>query len=154
FAKYDVRRRIAHERHIGRELTARITAFRPDVVLSNAPLLVQAGVQGAARELGAGFIFWQQDVISAAARRVLGNRSPPLGAAAEHAVAPLERRLLRRSDGIVVIAGDFLPLLKSWGVDEERVTVIENWAPIDELPALPRDNPWAREHDLEGKAVF
>jgi colanic acid biosynthesis glycosyl transferase WcaI len=154
FAKYDVRRRIVHERRIGRELTTRISAFRPDVVLSNAPLLVQARVQSAARELGAGFVFWQQDVISAAARRVLGNRSRPLGAAAQHAVAPLERRLLRRSDGIVIIAGDFLPLLRRWGVDEERVTVIENWAPIDELPTLPRENAWAREHDLVGRAVF
>ncbi len=154
FAKYDVPRRIVHERRIGRELTARIRAFRPDVVLSNAPLLVQARVQSAAREFGIGFVFWQQDVISAAARRVLGSRSRPLGVAAEQAVAPLERRLLRRSDGIVIIAEDFLPLLRRWGVDEERVTVIENWAPIDELPALSRDNAWAREHGLEGKAVF
>jgi glycosyltransferase involved in cell wall biosynthesis len=154
FAKYDVRRRIAHERRIGRELTIRITAFRPDVVLSNAPLLVQARVQSAARTLGAGFVFWQQDVISGAARRVLGNRSRPLGAAAQQAVASLERRLLRRSDAVVIIADDFLPLLTGWGVDPERVTVIENWAPIDELPALPRDNAWAREHDLESKAVF
>jgi colanic acid biosynthesis glycosyl transferase WcaI len=154
FAKYDVRRRIVHERRIGRELATRITAFRPDVVLSNAPLLVQAKVQSVARTLGAGFVFWQQDVISAAARRVLGSRSRPLGAAAQHAVAPLERRLLRRSDAIVIIAADFLPLLTRWGVDEKRVTVIENWAPIDELPVLPRDNAWAREHGLEDKVVF
>src|ERR1041385_7575825 len=68
FAKYDVRRRIAHERRIGRELTKKVAAFRPEVVLSNAPLLVQASVQRAARSLRAGFVFWQQDVISAAAR--------------------------------------------------------------------------------------
>jgi colanic acid biosynthesis glycosyl transferase WcaI len=154
FAKYDVRRRIVHERHIGRELTARIDAFRPDVVLSNAPLLVQARVQSAARALGAGFVFWQQDVISAAARRVLGNRSRPLGVAAQQAVAALERRLLRRSDGIVIIAADFLPLLRRWGVDETRVTVIENWAPLPEIPVLARENAWAREHGLDGKTVF
>jgi glycosyltransferase involved in cell wall biosynthesis len=154
FAKYHVRRRIGHERRIGGELAARITAFQPEVVLSNAPLLVQARVQNTARGLGAGFVFWQQDVISVAARRVLGKRSRALGVATQQAVAPLERRLLRRSDGIVIIAGDFLPLLRRWGVDEKRVTVIENWAPIEELPALPRDNAWAREHDLEGKAVF
>jgi putative colanic acid biosynthesis glycosyltransferase WcaI len=154
FAKYDVRRRIAHERRIGGELTARIEAFRPEVVLSNAPLLVQARVQSSARALGAGFVFWQQDVISAAARRVLGNRSRPLGVAAEQAVASLERRLLRRSDGIVIITADFLPLLRRWGVDETRVTVIENWAPLLEIPVLPRENAWAREHGLGGKTVF
>jgi putative colanic acid biosynthesis glycosyltransferase WcaI len=154
FAKYDVRRRIIHERHIGRELTARIGAFRPDVVLSNAPLLVQARVQSSARALGAGFVFWQQDVISAAAGRVLGHRSRLLGIAAEQTVTPLEKRLLRRSDGIVIIADDFLPLLRRWGVDEARVTVIENWAPLPEIPVLPRENAWARERGLDGKTVF
>ena len=154
FAKYDVRRRIAHERRIGSELTARIEAFRPDVVLSNAPLLVQARVQRAARTLGAGFVFWQQDVISAAAGRVLGRRAQMLGVVAEQAIAPLERRLLRRSDAVVIIAQDFLPLLRRWGVDEARVTVIENWAPLAEIPVLPRDNAWAREHGVEAKTVF
>jgi glycosyltransferase involved in cell wall biosynthesis len=154
FAKYDVRRRIAHERRIGSALTTPIAAFRPEVVLSNAPLLVQARLQRVARALGAGFVFWQQDVISAAARRVLGQRSRLLGIAVERAVSPLERQLLRRSDGVVIIAEDFLPLLRRWGVDEARVAVIENWAPIEELPVLPRDNAWAREHGLEGKAVF
>jgi putative colanic acid biosynthesis glycosyltransferase WcaI len=154
FAKYDVRRRIVHEWRIGRDLTTRVTAFRPDVVLSNAPLLVQARVQAAARSLGSGFVFWQQDVISAAAGRVLGHRSRFLGRAAEMAVRPLERRLLRRSDGIVIIAEDFLPLLRRWGVHEERVTVIENWAPLRELPVLPRDNAWSRKLGLADRTVF
>jgi colanic acid biosynthesis glycosyl transferase WcaI len=154
FAKYNVPRRIVHERQIGRDLTARITTFRPDVVLSNAPLFVQAGVQQVARALGAGFVFWQQDVISAAARRVLGRRSRLTGAAAEMSVAFLERRLLRRSDAIVVIAEDFLALLRRWGVDEARVTVVENWAPLDELPVVPRDNAWAREQGLGDRMVF
>jgi colanic acid biosynthesis glycosyl transferase WcaI len=154
FAKYDVRRRIAHERHVGRELTARIDAFRPEIVLSNAPLLVQAKVQSSAHALGVGFVFWQQDVISAAARRVLGHRSLALGVAAEQVIAPFERRLLRRSDGIVIIADDFLPLLRRWRIDEARVTVIENWAPLPEIHVLPRENAWAREHGLDGKTVF
>jgi putative colanic acid biosynthesis glycosyltransferase WcaI len=154
FAKYDVRRRIAHERRIGADLTHRIAAFGPDVVLSNAPLLIQSRLQKAAHALGAGFVFWQQDVISAAAGRVLGHRWRLLGIAAEQTVAPLEWRLLRRSDGVVIIAEDFRPLLQGSGVADERVTVIENWAPLGELPELPRDNPWARAHGLEDKKVF
>lgn len=154
FAKYDVPRRIVHERRIGRELTVRISAFRPGVILSNAPLLVQSRIQQAARSLGVGFVFWQQDVMSAAARRVLGHRSRLLGVAAGRTVGSLERRLLRRSDGVVTIAEDFLPQLRLSGVDEARVTVIENWAPIGELPLLPRNNAWAREHGLVGRTVF
>jgi glycosyltransferase involved in cell wall biosynthesis len=154
FAKYDVLRRIGHERQTARALTQRLRDFRPDVVLSIAPLIVQRELLGASHGLGAGFVFWQQDVMSAAARRVVGRRSRLVGAAAERAVAELEQRLLRRSDAVVVNSEDFLPLLRRWGVDAARVEVIENWAPLEELPALSRDNAWAQEHGLDGPAVF
>ena len=155
FAKYDVRRRIAHERETGNELARRVAAFRPDVVLSsNTPLIVQRALLRTAHAHRARFVFWQQDVISAAAHRVLGRRSRLAGAAAEKAVAILERRLLRASEAVVVISDDFLPLLRRWGVDEQRISEIENWAPLDELPALPRDNEWAREQGLVDRFVL
>jgi colanic acid biosynthesis glycosyl transferase WcaI len=154
FAKYDVERRVVHERKTARALAQRVQAFRPDVVLSIAPLLVQAVLLRTSRALGARFVCWQQDVMSMAARRVVGRRSRLVGAAAEQAVAALERRVLRRSDAVVVISEDFLPLLRRWGIDETRFVLIENWAPLEELPALPRKNPWANEHGLGGKAVL
>lgn len=155
FAKYDVRRRIAHERETGSMLARRIAGFRPDVVLSsNAPLIVQRALLRAAQAQGARFVFWQQDVISVAARRVLGRRSRLVGAVAEKAVGTLERRLLRASDAVVVISEDFLPLLRGWGVDEARTTVIENWGPLDELPVLPRRNAWSGEHGLDDRFVL
>ena len=138
----------------GSELARRIAAFRPEVVLSNAPLLVQARAAGAARALGAGFVFWQQDVISAAARRVLGRRSRPLGAAAQRAVAPSSGGCCGGATGSWSSPATFCRCSDGWGVDEERVTVIENWAPLDELPVLPRDNEWAREHGTGGQDVF
>src|SRR5437764_4457529 len=125
FAKYDVRRRIAHERETGSELARRVAGFHPDVVLSSdSPLIVHRELLRTAHAHGAGFVFWQQDVISAAARRVLGRRSRLVGIAAERAVTILESRLLRASDAIVVISEDFLPLLRRWGVYEARVAVI------------------------------
>jgi colanic acid biosynthesis glycosyl transferase WcaI len=154
FAKYDVVRRIRHERKTARALVRRLRDFRPDAVLSTAPLLVQAELLRASHSLGARFVFWQQDVISIAARRVLGRRSRIVARGVEEAVATLERRLLRRSDAIVVISDDFVQLLRDWGIDGTRIDVIENWAPLDELPELPRENAWAREHDLEGAFVF
>jgi glycosyltransferase involved in cell wall biosynthesis len=155
FAKYDVRRRVAHERTAGALLTAQLDRFRPDVVVSaNAPLMVQASLQRWCRATGARFVFWQQDVISAAARRVLGERSRLVGAAAGSVLGAVEGRLLRRSDAVVVISEDFVPLLRRWRVPDDRIAVIENWAPLDELPLRPRDNDWAREHDLVGRTVF
>jgi colanic acid biosynthesis glycosyl transferase WcaI len=154
FAKYDVLRRIAHERRSARELAVLVQGFVPDAVLSIAPLVVQSELQRAAVRTDATFVFWQQDVMSAAARRVLGRRSRLVGAVAEVAVARLERRLLRRSDAVVVISEDFLPLLRRSKIDESRVSVVENWAPLAELPALPRRNAWATEGGLDDGAVF
>ena len=155
FAKYDVPRRLAQEVRSGRDLTRRLAEFEPDVVLSsNTPLVVQRALLRATHTRGGRFVFWQQDVISAAARRVLGRRSQLVGAAVQQAVGALERRLLRASDAVVVISEDFLPLLRRWGVDEDGTSVIENWAPLEELPALPRDNGWARDHRLVDRFVF
>ncbi|HLX31773.1 MAG TPA: glycosyltransferase family 4 protein [Gaiellaceae bacterium] len=148
FAKYDIPRRIAHERATGRELAAGIAAFGPDVVLSaNTPLIVQRALLRATHAAGARFVFWQQDVISAAAKRVAGP-------AAGWAAGLLERRLVRRSDAVVVISEDFLPLLRRWGVDESRVTVVENWAPVEELPVVARANSWSAEHGLDEHFVL
>ena len=155
FAKYDVRRRIAHERATGSALAGRIAAFGADVVLSSdAPLIVQRALLKTTHAHGGRFVFWLQDVISQAARRVLGQRSRLVGAVAESTVAILERGLLRASDAVVVISEDFLPLLRAWGVDEARTTVIENWAPLDELPVRGRENAWAREQGLADRFVF
>ena len=154
FAKYDVFRRVSHERKTASSLGKLLCQFRPDAVLSIAPLVVQQELQRAARRVGAAFVFWQQDVMSMAARRVLGRRSRLVGAVAGRVIAELERRILRRSHAVVVISEDFLPLLRSWGLGNSNLAVIENWAPIAELPALPRRNPWAVEHDLDGRAVF
>lgn len=154
FAKYDVVRRVVHERRTARALARLLGDFRPDAVLSIGPLVVQRELLRACRRVGAGYVFWQQDVMSIAARRVLGRRSRLVGRGAERTVARLERGLLRRSDVVVAISDDFLPQLQRWGVDGARVVVIENWAPVEELPQLPRDNAWAREHDLAGRDVL
>ena len=138
FAKYDLLRRVRQERRTGEALARRLRDFRPDAVLSIGPLFVQAALLRASHGAGAAFCFWQQDVMSIAARRVVGRRSQLAGAAAEAAVARLERRLLRRSDSVVVISEDFLSSLQRGGVDETRVSVIENWAPLDGLPPLSR----------------
>jgi glycosyltransferase involved in cell wall biosynthesis len=154
FAKYDVPRRLLHEWKTARALARLLREFRPEAVLSIGPLVVQRDLLRTSHALGAGFVFWQQDVMSIAARRVLGRRSRLVGAAAERSVAELEGRLLRSSDAVVVISEDFLPQLRRWRVDASRAAVIENWAPLEELPALPRDNAWAHEHGLEGRTVF
>ena len=66
----------------------------------------------------------------------------------------LERRLLRQSDRVVLISPDFQPLMARWGIEPNKIQVIPNWAPLEELPIQPKDNPWAQAQGLDQTFVF
>jgi glycosyltransferase involved in cell wall biosynthesis len=155
FAKYRLVRRLLQERQLGRVLAKRIRSFDPDVVISsNAPLDVQVGAYDAAHAAGAAFIFWLQDVYSDAIGRHLRRKLPGPGHLAALRFVALERSLLRKADRVVAITDDFRPRLQQWNVQPERVVTVENWAPLDDITPRPRDNPWAREHDLHDRHVI
>jgi len=65
-----------------------------------------------------------------------------------------EGRLLRDADAVVAITEAFWPLLHDWNVPDNRISVIENWAPLDGLPQRPQDNPWSRTHELANRTVI
>ena len=45
-------------------------------------------------------------------------------------------------------------MLEEWGLPRDKLHIVENWAPLAELPVRPKDNAWAREHELADKKVF
>ena len=119
----------------------------PDIVLSsNAPLDAQRVILKQTRERGARFVFWLQDVYGEAIRRILSRRLSGLGLLIGLFYQAMEYALLKSSDHVVPIAGAFVPILVRHGVSADSITVIENWAPLDEIVPQPRDNAWAREH--------
>jgi colanic acid biosynthesis glycosyl transferase WcaI len=153
FAKHSFAKRWVQERRLGALARADIASWRPDVVLAgNAPLDVQAGSREGARDAGAGFVYWLQDLVGVAIRKILHKKLPVLGDAIGLYYEAMERRLLRGSDAIVAITADFEPLLRGWGV--RNVHTIENWAAREDIAIAPRDNDFAREHGLTGKTVF
>jgi colanic acid biosynthesis glycosyl transferase WcaI len=145
FAKDSFVKRRRQEIELGAKIAAEIERFRPQIVLSsNAPLDAQRLIQRAARTVDARFIFWVQDVYSEAIARILRQKFGPAGALIGAFYRWLEARMLRRSDHVVVIADAFVPIVRTMaGLAPERVTVIENWAPLAEVPRYPRDNAWA-----------
>ena len=55
----------------------------------------------------------------------------------------------------MVISDDFMGTLRDWRVDESRVSVIENWAPLDEVTVVSRPNDWSRRHGFnDGETVL
>jgi colanic acid biosynthesis glycosyl transferase WcaI len=154
FSRYSPWVRFRQEREYGMRASARLHEFLPDVVLSaNTPLFAQKRLLSTAKRLGSRFVFWQQDILGVGIRRVLEQRYGRLGAAIGNRFVALERSLLLASDAVAVISDGFLPVLEQLGIQRDRVYVIENWAPLDELPLRPRVNEWARQNALVGKRV-
>lgn len=155
FQKATFARRRQQEIEIGHVMADKLRDFRPDIVISsNAPLDTQRVFQKAARDVGADFVFWLQDIYSEGISRVVPRKLPVLG----HFVAAfyrwLEFRMLGSSDQVVAITQDFVPILAAKGIPESQVTVIENWAPLNELPNFPRDNDWAAANMHPGATRF
>ena len=154
-AKSNYIRRWREERRYGRLLSGLVEQTRPDVVVSaNTPLDAQGSIVDSTQRLGIPFVFWVQDLIGMAASTLLPRRLPVLGHAVGRHYVAYEKRLLRRSQAVVPITDDFVPVLASAGIAPSRITTIENWAPIDRLPVRPKDNPWACENGLADCMVF
>lgn len=155
FARYHPVRRWVQEVGYGRRFAGLADAFAPDVVLScNVPLLAQRVSASWCRRRGIPWVFWVQDLYSVAVRATAEQRAGQLGRLVGGRFEALERSLLRQASGVVPITTDFVPLLERWGVPEGRCTVIENWAPLAEIPVRPRDNAWRRAQGLGDRFVF
>lgn len=155
FAKYSYVKRFLQERQYGRLLCRELDAFRPDVaLLSNTAPDALVAPQRWCRRHRVGFVFWVQDIYAEAVARILGQKFGVLGTPIAWHYRRLEGGLLRRSDHVVPITDDFSPLLQGWGVTADRMTTIENWSPLNELPLRPKDNAFARAHDLHDKTVL
>ncbi len=148
-------RRWLQDREYGRLLVREMAAFKPDVVISaNTPLDAQWMVLKRTREVSARSIFWLQDVIGLATQKILTQKVFGLGKLVGQYYLNLERSIAQKSDHIIPITDDFVPLLTRWGISPEKIKVIPNWAPIEEIPVLPKDNPWANQFGLNDRFVF
>jgi glycosyltransferase involved in cell wall biosynthesis len=155
FDRYSWTRRPHHELSYGAAFARRAAGYRPDVVLSsNDPLLAKSVAGAWCRWSGTPWVFWLQDIYSVAMANYARSRLGPPGRVVGGVFQALERRLLRDAAAVVAITDDFRPLLRRWGVNDAHCHVIENWAPLDELPMAPKDNPWARAHGLHDRRVL
>jgi colanic acid biosynthesis glycosyl transferase WcaI len=99
------------------------------------------------------FVFWLQDIYSAAIGHYLGERLGLPGRLIGNHYRRLERSLLNASDAVVAISDRFLPVLAEWRIPDDRIAVIPNWASLSEIYPTAKDNDWARLHGLHDKTV-
>jgi len=154
--KYSFRRRRNMEVRYGKAVADFITTWKPDAVLSgNTPTETQEPISRAATAGKGRFYYWVQDFYSLAVDRLLRRKLPVAGAWIGAWYRHLDRRQFARSSKIIAITGDFSPILaREFGVETSRIAVVPNWAHIEDLPCLPKDNPWSRLHALHDKFVY
>lgn len=153
--KYSFIKRRNFEVEYGRRLAETLAMLRPDLVLSgNTPTEPEWQLVRSAKSLGIPVVHWLQDVYSVAVDRLARRKLPVIGALAGRWYRHLDGRCLRQSAQVVAITEDFRPLLSGFGVDPSKVTVIPNWAPLEELPLRPRANRWASRHGLDTAFTF
>ncbi len=153
--KFSLIRRWIQENEYGRRAADAVNDFRPDIVISgNTPLDAQRIIQRRCRARGVPMVFWVQDLLGVAAERILSRKLPLVGHVIGRYYLNLEQRLLRESDQVVVLTEDFLPIMHQWRIPDERVTVIENWAPLADLPTTEKANSWAEEMKLKHSLNF
>jgi colanic acid biosynthesis glycosyl transferase WcaI len=149
FSKYSAARRAAQELEYGWRFLRQMRATAPDVVISaNAPLVSALVLHVGLRVRRIPVVFWQQDIYSMAISQHFERRGGWVRRFVGRSFVAIEKWLLRTSSQVVVISEDFLSLLGEWGVDDSKVTVVQNWAPLDEIPVSPRPNPWSERHQI------
>jgi glycosyltransferase involved in cell wall biosynthesis len=155
FSKYGLLSRRAADIEYGEAIAARVKEFGPDIVISaNMPLDGQRVLLRASKKANARFIFWLQDVYSTAVRFVLSKKVPALAGIGSWYYEQVEKSLMKKSDAIVCIAPAFVDHLSQWRIDILKITTIPNWAPLDDITPMPKNNAWARENGVADKFCF
>lgn len=148
-AKMDFGRRLIQEFRLGFELSALARRERPDVVmLANVPIPTLTVFAAIMLVLRRPWVLWHQDVQAVAIRSFAGNQLSRGFAVVASLIEVAERWCSRRSAAVVVIAESFVDVHRRWGT-ADKVLVVPNWAPLDEIVPVERDNAWAKEHGLD-----
>jgi len=148
--KYSFRQRTDYEVRFAAQLARDLRAADPDVViLCNTPLVVLSAVTRYLKRRRVPWILWHQDVYSAGMSAEVRRRLPaPVARPLAALIRSSERASCLRAASIVAIGPGFLPHYEAWRVPMDRVSVVPNWAPLDQITPAERDNEWARESGL------
>jgi len=153
-AKSDFKRRVVQEVRVGSDLVRQVRHQRPDVVMiSTLPVPALTVFALFALVSRTPRVLWHQDLHGVAIDQLAGAKLPAVFKLAARLLSWTEKWCARRAAAIVVIANSFLEVHRKWGTDD-RVTVIPNWAPLDEIYPVDRKNEWAVEHDLDDKCTI
>lgn len=146
--------RALREFQYGVELAGLLRRERPTLVMSanaSIPTLVVMVLYLWLRRIP--WVLWHQDVHALAVGKIAAERRSPLYKLAAKVITAGEVWTTRRAAHVVVIADSFVDVHRGWGT-ADKVTVIPNWAPLDEIVLRPRHNDWSAEQGLDDRPTL
>jgi glycosyltransferase involved in cell wall biosynthesis len=142
-------RRLVQELRLGVELVRQVRRVRPDVALvANTPIPTLAVFTVAMLAMRLPWVLWHQDIQAVALRSFAGGKLSRKFRAVAGAIEVAERWCARQAAAVVVIADSFVGVHEEWGT-AGKVSVIPNWAPLDEIFPVERKNNWAVDNGLD-----
>ena len=144
FVRYSPAGRLRYELSYAGVWREHLTRERPDVVLAcGVPLFALTRMQRYFRRAGLPWVLWHQDIYSRAIADEATRALPARAAAPARAlVRRMERTQLDGADRVVAIDEAFLSVYRDWGLAADRVQVLPNWAPLDEIMPGADPQPW------------
>ncbi|WGF87260.1 glycosyltransferase family 4 protein [Marinivivus vitaminiproducens] len=154
FKKYNLVARVRQEGEYGRAAAEVINRLAPDVLINaNVPVEALRVIRQRCRTGGRSFVIWLQDILSVGVSKLAKEKLPVVGGLVGQYFLRTEKKTLNAADHIVCITPDFLSVLQDWKVDTGKCSVIENWAPIEEIHPFKGESSWRAEHGLVGKRI-
>ncbi len=139
----------------GKIVSQKVNEIKPDIFINCvSPLDASKIILKECEVERIKYFTWLQDIYNIATTSILSKKNPGIGKIIGSYYKFVEVRLLRKSDHIISITEDFIPLLTSWKIKKEKIKIIPNWANIDEIPIKNKSNQWSIKNNLLDKFCF
>ena len=149
FERYKLPQRVLGEVRLGWEslrLAGRTKSKH--VITCNMPVIIVAILAAYCWATRRRFTVWFQDSQAGIAAAMLDS------GIALKLIHTLEGWGLRRAERVIAISPAMVAEAKRMGVREDRIRLLPNWAPISQIPLLPKKNDWSTAHGLDETFVF
>lgn len=142
FQKYAPLARLRYEVSYARAWIRRLRESPADVIVAcNLPLVSMFLFSRHAKRARLPYVLWHQDIYSNGLGDELRRKFPrPLAALGARVFTWMEAYSARNASHVVAIGEAFRDVYPAWKVSPQNVSVIPNWAPLDEVFPADRIN--------------
>lgn len=143
-------KRFLQEWSYGKVISKKIIELKPDVVFSaDTPLLAQIQLINTCNKNKIYIFHWLQDLLSIAAQKVVSKKNKFLGIVVGYFFFQIEKKCLSNANSVISISNGFSSIIKEWGIDEKKIVLVENWAQINEIPLVSKNNWFSEKYELQ-----